>query len=67
MDDLIELMKNRDASLKQYIKTRSAEDKQEMRRLRNLVNIPTRNARNEYITAQFHIRKILKKVLETNI
>ena len=51
-DDLIELMKNRDASLKQYIKTRSEEDKKEMRRLRKFVTIATRNASNEYITAQ---------------
>ena len=55
-DDLIELMKNRDASMKQYIKTRTEEHKMEVRRLRNMVNIAIRNASNEYI----------KNRLETN-
>ena len=51
-DDLIELMKNRDASLKQYLKTRKEDDKKEMRRMRNMVNIAIRNARNEYVKNQ---------------
>ena len=55
-DNLIELTKNRDASMKQYIKTRTEEDKMEVRRLRNMVNIALRNASNEYI----------KNRLETN-
>ena len=45
-DDLIELMKNRDAALKQYTKTKNDEDKVEMRRMRNMVNIAVKSARN---------------------
>ena len=56
-DDLIELMKNRDISLKQYLKARTEETKKEMRRMRNMVNVAIRNARNEYVKGQLEIHQ----------
>ena len=56
-DDLIEMMKNRDASLKQYLKSKKEDDKKEIRRMRNMVNIAIRNARNEYIKNQLEIHQ----------
>ena len=56
-DDLIELMKNRDINLKQYLKTKTEVDKKEMRRLRNMVNVAIRNARNEYVKGQLEIHQ----------
>ena len=56
-DDLIELMKNRDISLKQYLKTKTEVDKKEMRRLRNMGNVAIRNARNEYVKGQLEIHQ----------
>ena len=62
-DDLIELMYNRDISLKQYLKTKTEVDKKEMRRLRNMVNVAIRNARNEYVKGQLEIhQKKTKKI-----
>ena len=60
-DDLIELMKNKDISLKQYLKTKTEVDKKEMRRLRNMVNVAIRNARNEYVKGQLEIHQKKKK------
>ena len=56
-DDLIELMKNRDISLKQYLKTKTEVAKKEMRRLRNMVNVAIRNAKNEYVKGQLEIHQ----------
>ena len=56
-DDLIELMKNRDISLKQYLKTKTEGNKKEMRRMRNMVNVAIRNARNEYVKGQLEIHQ----------
>ena len=51
-DDLIELMKNRDKALQQYKRTKSDEDKIEMRKMRNMVNVAVKAARNDYVKTQ---------------
>ena len=51
-DDLIELMKNRDKALQQYKRTKSDEDKNKMRRMRNMVNVAVKAARNDYVKTQ---------------
>ena len=56
-NDLINLMKERDRSLKAYLKSKSENDKKEMRRLRNLVNITVKNARAEYVKDQLETHK----------
>ena len=56
-EDLINLMKERDRSLKVYLKSRSENDKKEMRRLRNLVNITVKNARAEFVKDQLETHK----------
>ena len=68
-DDLIELMKNRDISLKQYLKTKTEGNKKEMRRMRNMVNVAIRNARIEYVKGQLEIhqknpKKIWKQITD---
>ena len=57
IDDLIELMKNRDNSLKKYKATKTTEDKSIMKHFRNLVNISVRKARNEYVKTQLDVHK----------
>ena len=50
-------MKERDRSLKEYLKSRPENDKKEMRRLRNLVNITVKNARAEFVKDQLERTK----------
>ena len=57
IDDLIELMKNRDNSLKKYRISKLEEDKNNMKYFRNLVNTTIKKARNEYIKTQLNIYK----------
>ena len=56
-NDLINLMKERDRCLSKYLSTRLEDDKIEMRRMRNLVNIAVRNARAEYVRDQLETHK----------
>ena len=56
-DDLIELIKNRDKSLKQYNRSKSEVDKIEMKRMRNLVNVAVKSARNDYVRNQLDIHQ----------
>ena len=48
-NDIILLMKERDRCLRKYAKTKLENDKIEMRKIRNLVNISVKNARASYI------------------
>ena len=50
-------MKERDRSLKVYLKSRPENDKKEMRRLRSLVNITVKNARSEFVKDQLETHK----------
>ena len=56
-NDLINLMKERDRCLNKYLSTRLEDDKIEMRRMRNLVNITVKNARAEYVRDQLETHK----------
>ena len=66
-DDLIELMKNRDKALQQYKRTKSDEDKNEMRRMRNMVNVAVKAARNDNVKTQLDTHKKKNKKFWKNI
>ena len=57
--DLINLMKERDRSLKVYQKSKQENDKKkkEMRRIRNLVNVSVKNARADFVKDQLETHK----------
>ena len=52
IDDLIELMRDRDAALKRASKSKKEEDKKQARNIRNLVNQYIKRARSEYLQEQ---------------
>ena len=56
-NDLINLTKERDRSLKVYQKSKQENDKKEMRRLRNLVNLSVKNARADFGKDQLKTHK----------
>ena len=56
-NDLKNLMKERDRSLKLYLKSKLENDKKEMRRMRNLVNIAVKNARADFVKEQLENHK----------
>ena len=56
-NDLINLMKERDRLLKVYQKTKKDNDKIEMRKIRNLVNISIKNARAKFVKDQLETHK----------
>ena len=65
--DLINLMKNRDESLKQYAKTKTEEDKIKMRKARNSTNIAVKAARADYIKEQLETQRNDPKKFWKNI
>ena len=56
-NDLINLIKERDRYLNVYLKSRSENDKKDMKRLRNMVNITVKNACAEFVKDQLETHK----------